>query len=124
MEENKIEIIIYRHKEYKDIYLIRNWSICGGCEDTEFYLTTHSLKEAINNMFRYNSKTKKDELTDEFMYWTKRFKNKLKVKVVLEKEMDFDGYKGKLKKELLLPVDDFEMVILSEPDEGGKIIEI
>lgn len=111
---DKLKIKIYRHKIYKDIYLIRNWSICGGSEDTDFYTTTYNLKEAINNMFRYNSETKKDELTTDFMHWNEIFKNKLKAKAILKKEMDFDGYKGIVQKELIFPIDEFECITLEE----------
>ena len=109
-----MELKIYRHKIYKDIYLIRNWSFCGGCKDTEFYTTTKSLKSAVDNMFRYNSETKNDELATDFMHWAESFNNQLKVKISLEKEMDFDGYKGILKKEEIVPITDFEPVILVE----------
>lgn len=109
-----MELKIYRHKKYKDIYLIRNWSVCGGCEDTEFYITTKSLKSAVDNMFRYNSETKNDELATDFMHWAESFNNQLKVKILYEKEVDFDGYKGKLKKEEIVSISDFEPVILVE----------
>ena len=46
---NKIEIKLYRHKIHKDIYLIRNWSICGGTPETEWFEATKSLKKAIEN---------------------------------------------------------------------------
>lgn len=38
----------------------------------------------------------------------------LKVKTVLKKEMEFDGYKGVLEKEVVLPVSEFELVELKE----------
>lgn len=37
---SKIELVVYRHKERKDIFLVRNWSICGGNETTDFYKAT------------------------------------------------------------------------------------
>lgn len=116
MEDKKILVTLYRHKEFKEFYLIRNWNICGGCEDTNFYSTTKNLKEAFNNMFKYNGK--EYELADDFMYWNERFGEKLKVKIILEKEMDFDGYKGKLQKEVILNVCDFVPVYLSEERRG------
>lgn len=38
----------------------------------------------------------------------------LKVKTVFKKEMEFDGYKGILEKEIILPVSEFEIVELKE----------
>lgn len=38
----------------------------------------------------------------------------LKVRTVLKKEIEFDGYKGVLEKEVVLPVSDFELVELKE----------
>ena len=114
----KIEINLYRHKEYKNIYLIRDWSLCGGGENTDFYKTTTNLKSAIENMYNF----RKDDFSrsEDFMYWNNTFNGKLKAKAILEKEMDFDGYKGTLKKELMLPIDEFEKILLLEQREDKK----
>ena len=43
--------------------------------------------------------------------------SELKAKIILEKEIDFDGYKGVLKKEAIYPLDDFELITLVEKVE-------
>ena len=107
MDSEKLTLKVYRHKIYKDIYLTRG-SCCGGSVNAEFYKTTTNLIEAVRNA---NS-----EEFEEYMHWFLDDSGitKLKVKATLIKEMDFDGYKGVLKKELLLPVSEFELIVLKE----------
>lgn len=100
------EIVIYRHKTNKDIYLIRNWHICGGGPDTEWFEATKYIYEAIKNS-RNN-----DNRTIEEAYNSRAFPNELKAKIIVEKDFDFDGYKGTLKKELVFKVADFEKITL------------
>lgn len=107
MEDKKIELKLYRHKTYKDIYLIRNWNVCGGCEDTEFFSTTKSIFEAIENCNKRNEKDIEIECNDKLRWFPNN-----KTKTILSKEMDFDGYKGILKKEERLPIADFELIKL------------
>ena len=104
-----IELSVYRHKTEKDIYLTRNWSICGGGPTTEFYYATKDINEAIKSANR-----------DGFLSWTQGFRD-LTAKIILQKEMNFDGYTGKLEKKTSLPVSDFERILLVEReahDEG------
>ena len=37
---NKIKLVVYRHKERQDIFLVRNWGLCGGNENSNFYQAT------------------------------------------------------------------------------------
>ncbi len=123
---NKTEIILYRHKIYKDIYLIRNWNICGGTPETEWFGATKSLKKAIEKLWRYDDKTQdyrlgdlKKEIEEHFFDFEKG-KSELKVKITLQKELEFDGYKGTLTKEETYPVSDFEPLILIEKEENNE----
>ncbi len=100
------EIVIYRHKTNKDIYLIRNWYICGGGPDTNWFEATKDIYEAIKN-----SKDN-DDRTIEEAYKSRAFPKELKAKITVSKEFDFDGYRGTLKKELLFKVADFEKITL------------
>lgn len=118
---NKIKIKLYRHKTYKDIYLIRNWCICGGSADTEWFEATKSLKEAIDNLWRYDGKTQEYFTEDLEKEIKRRFfedgKSLLKAKITLKKNLEFDGYKGTLTKEEVFAVNDFEPFILTEIGE-------
>lgn len=105
---DKIEIKLYRHKVYKNIYLVRRWCVCGGSPDTDFFYATDSLQIALEN-------TSKGDMEIEYTkFWYEKGHSRLKAKIVLEKDMEFDGYKGKMRKELELPLDDFELIILKE----------
>lgn len=97
-----MEIKIYRHIYHKDIYLARNWNIVGGSETTEFYYATKDIIKAIDNANR-----------TEFLSWTRSFPH-LVAKIKDSKEVDIDGYKGVLIKELSFPVVEFECVTLRE----------
>lgn len=99
------EIVIYRHKTNKDIYLIRNWYICGGGPDTDWFKATKDIYEAIEN-------SKKNNKTIEEAYNTRAFPNELKAKIIVDKKFEFDGYKGILEKELVFKVSDFEKITL------------
>lgn len=91
----KLSIRVYRHKEYKNVYLKRNWKYAGGGLDTEYAATTN-LREAIDSVL-FNE-----------------FEEKLYVMYTDKKEMEFDGYKGVLAKEIRLYLKDFEKVVLKE----------
>lgn len=109
----KIKLIVYRHKERKDIYLKRNWGVCGGGETTEFYGATTSVVEAIGSV------NASPRMNEKFESWFNSFldkdgKTKLVVKIQDKKEFDFDGYKGIATKEIVLRVADFERVELIE----------
>lgn len=112
----KIELVVYRHKERKDLYLVRNWSYCGGSETTEFYGATKNISDAIASVLR------ETKVNDHFEKWMKTFldengKTKLVVKIMDSKEFEFDGYKGTATKEITLRVADFERVVLTERGE-------
>ena len=119
---NKIEIKLYRHKIFKDIYLIRNWSICGGGTETEWFEATQSLKKAIENLWRYDNKHDNYYLADLEKEIKNHFfengESKLKAEITLKKEVDFDGYKGTLYKNEKYSVNDFEPFILGEVKEN------
>lgn len=107
------EIIIYRHKENKKIYLLRNWSVCGGTSDTNWFYATEDIYEAIKN-----SKLRDTTIEDAFN--TRPFPNELKAKVTIYKDYDFDGFQGKLKKELVFKVSDFEKITLVIKEDLGE----
>ncbi len=99
--EDKLRISVYRHKVYKDVYLERNWNVCGVCGNT--YKATNYLMNAIESANHKGS--------SNFTYY---FSDKLTVDYKLKKEMEFDGYSGTLEKLVKLKVTDFEEVVLSE----------
>lgn len=108
-----IKLVVYRHKERKDIFMLRNWCICGGCEETDFYKATKDVLEAIRNTNNPNF------TLGEYESWLKSFldengKTKLVVKIKDKKEFEFDGYKGTAEKEIVLRCADFEKVELVE----------
>ena len=110
---NKIKLVVYRHRERKDIFLTRSWGVCGGCETTDFYKATKSIVEAIGSV---ESAKKMDE---EFEHWFNSFldenkQTKLVVKIHDTKDFEFDGYKGTATKVITLRVADFEKVELIE----------
>jgi hypothetical protein len=110
---DKIKLVVYRHKERKDIYLARNWGVCGGCETTDFYKATKYILEAIGSVANAES------VGEPFEHWFNSFldenkKTKLVVKIRDTKEFEFDGYKGTATKEIVLRVADFERVELIE----------
>ena len=113
----KIKLAVYRHKERKDIYLTRNWCICGGSETTDFYKATTSIVEAISNT------NGNKEGYNPFESWMSHFidengQTKLVVKIKDKKDFEFDGYKGTATKEIVLRVADFEKIILGEVTEN------
>lgn len=112
MSNEKLSVKLYRHKVHKDLYLIRT-NLCGGNKDSAFYGTTKDLQKAIDSILYYNAK---DTTFEKWMDWFKDENGvtELKVKTVLKKEMEFDGYKGVLEKEVVLPVSEFELVELKE----------
>lgn len=112
----KISLVLYRHKERKDIFLVRNWGICGGSEDTDFYKATKDISEAVRSV------SLQEQMNDKFDHWFNSYldnnrKTKLVVRVKDKKEFEFDGYKGTATKEIVLRVADFEKVELSEVAE-------
>lgn len=112
MDDERLSVKLYRHKTHKDLYLIRT-NLCGGSKNSAFYETTNSLRKALDSVLYYEDKY---EIFEE---WMNRFKDEngvteLKVKTVFKKEMEFDGYKGILEKEIILPVSEFEIVELKE----------
>lgn len=112
MENEKLSVKLYRHKVYKDFYLIRT-NLCGGSKESSFYEVTEDLQKAIDSVLYYNNKD------ETFEYWMNRFKDEngvteLKVKTVFKKEIEFDGYNGILEKKVVLPVSEFELVELKE----------
>lgn len=109
----KITLVVYRHKERKDIYLVRDWSCCGGSATTDFYKATKDVLEAITSvLFGLKRGERFDSWLDRFL--DENGKTKLVAKIKDSKEFEFDGYKGTATKELTLRCADFETVILTE----------
>lgn len=92
----------YRHKEYKDLYLIRS-NVCGGNHNSQFYTVTSDVLASIR-MVSDNP---------DFLEWFKRYPDNY-VTTVIKKKFDWDGFSGELKKEINLPVKEFELVTLCE----------
>lgn len=109
MENNKkLTLKVYRHKEEKDVFLLRVWEIREGDENTEFYIATTDIIEAVKNVYVEN-RTK-----EPFENWMNRFNGKLHVWFTKKLEVEIDGYKGVLEKTIKLYVRDFEKVFLTE----------
>ncbi len=113
----KLELKIYRHKIYKDIYLIRNWCVCGSPE-ANWFKGTKNIKEYFDNYETYDGKTLDKEyeerINDKSFTFDKDGKCRTTADITIKKDFDFDGYKGKLEKVLRLPINEFECVILRE----------
>lgn len=108
-----LNVKLYRHKTEKDVYLMRDWAVCGGGPDTPFYKATTNPIEAILN-------TSYEKVYNKgFEDWFNSMGGNLYVKYTKEKEMEFDGYKGKLQKEIKLYVRDFEKIVLTEGENGN-----
>lgn len=106
--DRKIAIVFYRHKEEKGVYLKRNWGLCGGTPDSDFYKATTDIVEAIQSV-------KAEERTGEpFEHWMGSFGGELYVKFKKRLDVEIDGYTGTLEKEIKLYVKDFEKVVLTE----------
>ena len=102
--EEKLKVSVFRHKTYKNVFLTRNWCICGACSDT--YSATENLISAIENVNNpYHMKRSKFDCF---------FRDNMTVEFTLKKKMEFDGYLGTLEKKVNLKVTDFEEVILTE----------
>ena len=114
---DKLELKIYRHKIYKDIYLIRNWCVYGSPE-ADWFKATKSIKEYFNNYETYDGKTLekayKERINDKSFTFDSNGKCRTMANITLKKDFDFDGYKRKLEKVLQLPIDEFECVVLKE----------
>lgn len=109
MENNKkLTLKVYRHKEEKDVFLLRAWGVCGGDENTGFYKATTDIIEAVKNVYAEN-RTK-----ESFENWMDRFNGKLHVWFTKKLEVEIDGYTGVLEKTIKLYVRDFEKVLLTE----------
>ena len=109
MEDNKkLTLKVYRHKEEKDVFLLRVWEICEGDENTEFYIATTDIIMAIKNVYVENSRK------EPFEKWMGRFNGKLHVWFTKKLEVEIDGYTGTLEKTVKLYVRDFEKVFLTE----------
>ena len=104
----KISLKLYRHKEEKDVYLTRNWGLCGGGPDTNFYEVTTDVIEAVRNTNREGRGGEK------FEHWMKSFDGKLYATFKKKLPVEIDGYTGTLEKEVKLYVCDFEKVVLTE----------
>lgn len=107
-KNEKLTIKVYRHKEEKNVFLIRNWGIFGGTKGTDFYKVTTDLIEAVKNV------AIEKNINSNFEEWMSHFDGKLYVKFKKKINVEVDGYTGTLEKEIKLYVQDFEKVILTE----------
>lgn len=99
-----LELKLYRHKKYKDIYLFRIPGITDKNGKTYWYSTTNNALDAIRNFMNYG---------DNFFAYVDNDANK-SIKTIITKYIDDDGYTGTLKKEEDLLISDFELVFLKE----------
>lgn len=102
-----MELAFYRLKSDHDIYLVRN-NVCGGSSTTPWYDVTTDIIKALAS---YRTTVEKEgAFESRFVVFDKH----TPVKYTAVKEMEFDGYKGSLTKEITLCVTDFEKVVLRE----------
>lgn len=105
-----IEIKLYKHPCYEGIYLARNWHICGGNSETEFYYATEDVMVALESANKKGFESWMHSFLDD------EGKTKLKAKITFSKEVDVDGYKGICKKEVVIPVKEFIVAKLIEKE--------
>ena len=108
------DLFVYRHKTDKNVYLMRDYSCCGGSRADHFYSVTDSLKEALKNVLRAHEPLE--------------FENNLRVpyslgaddtmELTIYRDFDFDGYTGRLAKKIKYHLCDFEKVYFVE--RGGE----
>ena len=103
-----MELKFYRHKEHKDVFLVRT-NMCGGNADTAFYNATRDVIEAITSVRNVEISNK------SFLFWASRFSD-TSVTVTLEKRVELDGYSGIIHKKVRIPVSEFELVTLVEKE--------
>lgn len=58
MKNETLSVKLYRHKVYKDLYLIRT-NLRGGNKKSPFYEITKDLQKAINSVLDYNNQKMK-----------------------------------------------------------------
>ena len=107
------DLYVYRHKERKDLYLMRNWSTCGGNADSNWYKVTRDIDKALHSI-RMGVVYQREAFECHFRV----FGEDTYVIAADMKEFEFDGYKGTLVKETKLYTSEFEKVpvIVGEPD--------
>lgn len=103
-----LELKLYRHKKYKDIYLFRFPGIKYEDGKPHWYSTTNNALDAIRNYKNYG---------DNFFAHVDNDANK-SIRTTLKKYIEDDGYTGTLEKEEDLLISDFELVVLREVVEG------
>ncbi len=96
----KLKLKIYRHKIYKDIYLIRNWGVCGTPE-ANWFKATKSIEEYFNNYENYNGETLdkayEERINDSFTF-DKDGKCRTTADITLKKILILMATKENLKK--------------------------
>lgn len=105
-----VEVAVYRHKYRKEYYLERNYSLGGGGPTSDFYNATKDFFKALHSYKKGG---------EDFLHWAKVFKDDtgrtvLQAKCVDMIEANIDGYTGKLTKELVFDVADFEKIVFVE----------
>lgn len=103
-----LELKLYRHKKYKDIYLLRIPGYTDKNHKRHYYDSTENLFDALQSYKMYG---------DKFLICVDDDANK-SVDVWLTKYVEDEGYKGALEKEEELLISDFELVVLREVVEG------
>lgn len=101
------KVIVYRHKVEKDLYLARDWTYRCGNDKTPFYFATYDIIRAIQDANTTDTLNHRYDFC-EFIHFAKE------AKITKEREFDFDGYKGVLKKEFVYPISEFEKITLSD----------
>lgn len=103
-----LELKLYRHKKYKDIYLLRIPGFTDKNHKRHYYDSTKNPLNALQSYKMYG---------DKFLICVDDDANK-SVDVWLTKYVEDEGYKGTLEKEEKLLISDFELVVLREVVEG------
>lgn len=110
---DKIKLVIYRHKERHDVYLVRNFSIVGGNPNTDFYKATKSILEALES----SNGLRGDEFERFFYSFADDDGNsRLIAKLEEQKQISVDGFVGVGTKTECFAVKDFEKIELTESD--------
>lgn len=110
MQNNDI-VYVYRHKDNKDIYLLRKYQCVGGARADHFYEVTTDFKEALKNTIGHDTLEFECHLRTPYNF--NEYVDDT-VPLIIKKEFEFDGYKGVAQKEVRFHLCDFEKVIFEE----------
>lgn len=107
------ELFVYRHKTDKDVYLTRKYATIGGSAAEHFYDLTKDFRLAIKNTLADGSHGVffEDHLNTPYRLGSD-IDDTLPFEI--EKDFEFDGYKGTATKTVRYHLKDFEKVVFKE----------